>query len=354
MNAPPTPDVARLSSSASAFHAALDARSAKATISRDTLFEVFGTVVPHLDDAGARRVALAAALDELAEKKVVQTPKERHRWDAGRPALPATIRLRRPAAARHTPPAMVWRPELAWASTVHLAPSQIEHLKAVNRWLRDTSTSQRAREPLPMRERSYEIFGDEKRLEALLATSLFAPGRLSLQLLHCFRMPIPLTLRTVSDASTILVVENSDTFHSVLSTLKDRPGSIGAVAYGSGQAFESSVADIGNLASVRRILYFGDLDAAGLAIPARASVTAQALGHPPVEPAAVLYTHLLKSTPGAGSAVERGRAEYLTEWLPVALRQRTIEILCSGGRIAQEAMNRRLLAQLRAHDDFGG
>jgi hypothetical protein len=202
------------------------------------------------------------------------------------------------------------------------------------------------REPVPMRERSIEIFGDEKQLEALLATSLFAPGRLTLDALHSFRLPIPLAIRHIGPSSTVLVVENSDTFHSLHSVLQSIPTDIGHLAYGAGSAFESAVADLQHLEKVDQIRYFGDLDGNGLAIPARAAVTAQELGLPPVEPATPLYEALLARTPGAGSPVEAGRAADLTTWLHPRQRELSQRLLQRGERIAQEALNRRHLRQL--------
>lgn len=353
MNEPSAaPTETQVSDQAAAFSAALDATSDKATVPRQTLFTVLDQLRPDIDGAAAKRATLAAILDELTEQATITTPKDRQRWDAGRPPLPATIRLRRPSTKRTKPPAMVWRPELSWASATTLTPNQIGYIQDINRWLRDT-TATAGQEPIPMRERSHEIFGDEKRLETLLTTSLFAPGRLTLNTLRCQRLPVPLAVRTTSDHTTLLVVENSDTFHSLWRIFKERPGTIGHLAYGSGKAFESAVADIANLSKIERILYFGDLDPAGLSIPKRASHTATALGLPAIEPATVLYTELLKHQPNASQAIDHDHAERLAQWLPQDLRASTLDYLCKGKRIAQEALNYDHLSQLRELADFG-
>lgn len=342
----------QVSDQAAAFSAALDARSDKATVTRQTLFTVLDQLRPDIEGATAKRATLAAILEELTEQAAITTPKDRQRWDAGRPALPTTIRLHRPSSKRAKPPAMVWRPELSWASATTLTPNQISNLHDINRWLRDTSATP-GQEPIPMRERSHEIFGDEKRLETLLPTSLFAPGRLTLNTLRCQRLPVPLAVRKTSGHTTLLVVENSDTFHSLGRILKDRPGTIGHLAYGSGKAFESAVADIANLPAIKRILYFGDLDPAGLSIPERASHTAMNLGLPSIEPAALLYTELLKLQPNPTQVIDHDQAERLAQWLPQELRASTIDYFCTGRRIAQEALNYDHLSQLREHVDFG-
>ncbi|WP_046471397.1 Wadjet anti-phage system protein JetD domain-containing protein [Allosalinactinospora lopnorensis] len=79
---------------------------------------------------------------------------------------------------------------------------------------------------------------------------------------------------------TLLVVENSDIYATLLRLLRPAPGAIGHIAFGSGHAFEASVATITQLPRIRQILYYGDLDAEGLSIPARASATAVHHGLP--------------------------------------------------------------------------
>ncbi|WP_335990035.1 Wadjet anti-phage system protein JetD domain-containing protein [Glycomyces sp. MUSA5-2] len=339
---------AALSDNAAALHAALDANSTKATVQRDQLIETMGQIFPAVVAAGATRTALAALLDELIESGDLTAPRDRRRWDGGRPALPDHIRLRRTAPERTSAPGVVWRPELAWAASTALTASQTDHLRAVNRWLRDASASVELREPIPMRERSVEIFGDEKRLEALLPTSLFAPGRLTLTTLCTFRLPVPLAIRRIGGTPTVLVAENSDTFHSLHDVLRPDPGLFGYLAYGGGSAFESAVADLRHLGQIGRIFYFGDLDANGLAIPARASVTAQDIGLPPVEPASFLYRNLLTRTPTAGARVERGRAADLASWLETDQQSAVQDLLEQGRRLAQEALGRSHLRRLRS------
>jgi hypothetical protein len=345
MNTPDPADLPPLSANAARLLAALDAANSKATVPRTMLLETFTSTFPTIAAVGTTRQALAALIDELTEHHELSVPSDRTRWDAGRPALPEYVRLLRAILEPKSLPARVWRPELAWAASLNLTRTQNTSLLAINRWLRDRSSAS-GDDRLPMRERSYEIFGDEKRLESLLSTSLFAPGRLDLDMLHSYRQCIPLATRTISAAPTVLVVENSDTFHSLETVLRADPGPIGHLAYGAGQAFESAVADLQTLPEIERIWYFGDLDANGLAIPARASVTAQSLNLPAVEPASRLYEALLEREPGSGATVEADRAANLTAWLPTSLSNQSQRLLESGRRLAQEALNRIELQKL--------
>ncbi len=124
---------------------------------------------------------------------------------------------------------------------------------------------------VPMRERSLELFGDEKRLEALLGGQLLWEGRLTLRLLRCRRVHPPFVWRQVGAGPWALVAENHDTFYSLGRTLP-ADGHVGVLIYGSGVHFQTSVTFLSHLAEPpSRLLYFGDLDAGGLRVPAAAS-----------------------------------------------------------------------------------
>jgi hypothetical protein len=100
------------------------------------------------------------------------------------------------------------------------------------------------------------------------------------------------------------------------------------------------------------VLYFGDLDATGLRIPAAASQLATSEGLPEVRPAADLYRILLaRGTPqrtnGEGR-LDQDRAAALASWLSPELRREAAVLLASGYRIPQEAVGLELLARSRA------
>src|SRR5204862_6747592 len=71
---------------------------------------------------------------------------------------------------------------------------------------------------IPIKERSLEIFGDEKRLDSLLSTSLFRNGRLDWRLdLGCEIVGEPLGWKggpVEARAKPIIVIENAATWHS--------------------------------------------------------------------------------------------------------------------------------------------
>jgi len=289
-----------------------------------------------------RRSLLAGLLAELAGAEVVVLPSQRNVDRTELPHLPSFVTVSRTTVVSPTRREIVWHPDLSWVVGTQLLPSQLDQLTAINTWLfreRDVLV-------VPVRERSLEILGDEKALDRLLLTNVFAPDRLSLVTLRARRVIPRMFTKVVGAGDTALVVENSDTFDSLVRTLGERPGHVGIVGWGAGAAFEASVLSLSDLDHpVSAIRYFGDLDRVGLRIPANASEIAVAVGLPPVRPAIGLYDALLRlGRPQAGQpTVTEAVADGLVRWLDPAHHDRASRLLRSGQRLAQEAVGLRYL-----------
>ncbi|MDQ0692134.1 Wadjet anti-phage system protein JetD domain-containing protein [Arthrobacter sp. W4I7] len=329
---------------ASRLAAALEEWPAR-TVTLEQLWMLFAAADPAGASQPSRRADLAATLDALAAAGVLKPSKSRDTTAA--PALPTRVTL--PAAAPTESAAILakavpWRPELAWVPAVRVTIGQVSLLQAVNSWLRDRG---RDDDIAPLRERSLELFGHEKQLDRMLSTSLFAPGRLTLNLLRTFRARPPLATRRVGGGPVLLVVENSDSFDTLTRVLTADPGLVGYVAWGAGAAFESSVLSIEDLPGVGAVTYFGDVDADGLRFPASASKLAISQGLPPVRPAGGLYRLLLSAgVPQYGQpSVDVERAVALSTWLPLALRTDAAALLSDGARLPQEAVRATHLFQ---------
>lgn len=338
----------QLSESAARLSAILNSTTQR-RIGQTTVFEAFDQACPGTAGTTQGRPFLSALLDELADHHLVNLPRGRDGWDYAQPPLPRWLRLPAPPKAETTSapvtaPAL-WRRELSWARAEKLTATQIEVLKTINRWLRDTDGDHDRRTVVPMRERSLEIFGDEKRLDALIATTLFAPRRLTLATLCAERIPPPLAYERLGDGGIILVIENSDTFETVSTLLAGDCGRVGYVAFGGGHAFEASVARIARLDGITDIAYYGDLDDDGLRIPQRANAAATASGLPPIRPAHGLYQLLLQQDVRgpAPRPVEPLDAERRVSWLSTTVRRSIADILTAGTRLAQEATGTLLL-----------
>src|SRR5204863_9632574 len=145
-------------------------------------------------------------------------------------------------------------------------------------------------EVVPLRVRSHEIFGDEKRLDVLARSrALFRTDRLNLELLACRRLPPPIATERVGPGGVWLVVENSDSYwlarDAAVST-----GAVDAVAWGAGLAAPPALQSLAERNDpVERILYWGDIDPKGVSIAVSSAVACRDAGLPTLEPAVALW-----------------------------------------------------------------
>jgi hypothetical protein len=302
------------------------------------LRQLFDDADPESRISVHRRRLLAETLDELAAADAILLP-SRHSYDRSeQPALPRFVTLPGSAEQQSVAAPVVWHPQLAWAADERVVPSHRRVLTHINRWLfhnRDDLV-------VPLRERSLEILGDEKALDRLFVTGLFGPGRLTLNLLKAKRVAPPMHTAQVGQGDLLLVVENSDTFDSIVAALRTDAGRVGAVGWGAGAAFEASMLSIPT-DRYTDIAYFGDLDPKGLQIPANTSRLAMAIGLPPVRPAVGLYTALQETgiTQPHSSRLGSAAVTDLVAWLAPQHRLWAAEMIGSGRRAAQESVGLR-------------
>lgn len=329
---------------------ALEAWSRR-TLRLDEIWQLYAEADPASAGRPGRRADLAAALSALEEAGVLTCSRTTDR--TAQPPLPKRVIL---AAASPQPGAAVlarataWRPELAWAASARLTTAQVHALTAVNTWLRDRS---RDTDRAPLRERSLEVFGHEKTLDRMLGTGLFGAGRLTLDLLRTFRAHPPLPAVHLGTGAVLLVVENADTFATLLECVHRESRGVGWIAWGAGGAFEASVRSAGDLdPAVTEIRYFGDLDYDGLRIPANAWVTARTEGLPPLLPAVTLYQQLLATQirQSGQPHVDEAARQPLIGWLASAdtadsaeVASEVAQLLHHGQRVPQEALGSREL-----------
>jgi len=151
---------------------------------------------------------------------------------------------------------------------------------------------------IPIKERSLQIFGDEKRLDALADSALMRDDRLPWAALNCHQVVEPLGWqRRSTNTGAVIVWENAATWDSY-QRWNARSGQFSAVIYGQGNCFAERAAFLHEtfreLGGSQTVFYFGDLDASGLKIPARASQKALAMGLPKVEPHTPSYQRRLR------------------------------------------------------------
>ena len=296
------------------------------------------------------RQLLLKALRTLERNEVVDLPASGRSWDkSGSPALPRTASLRDVAHSRRLPEAQAWLPELSFAADER-HPIRRADLRAINAFL--VFARHKSLSPVPTRERSLQIFGNEKRLDAIRKgePTLFE-GRISLDDLHCYPVAPPLPFETPGSPSAgqpILVLEN---YHSYDSFRRwNRESELyAAIAYGGGNAFRQGAGNLDEL-TVRTgadgALYVGDLDPPGIDILIGVNHRRRAEGRNLVKPHRGLYGWLLAHgcRRPLNKAPRAGLATRLREVFPADIACALDELWAEGQSIPQESFG---LEQLR-------
>jgi len=285
---------------------------------------------------------LVGALTVLAEQGTVGLPAGA--WDRSHvPALPRFVTVSAARRDRGNQPwrRFPWRAELGWASSLWtLGAKQFGQLVAINDWL--AATDARPVPLVPHRFRSAELFGNEKALDDLAKTTLFADGRLSYELLRCTRYAAPLPAAVVGGGPDILVVENSDPYWVAVEALRSSPDHpVGAVVWGCGRSFPSQVASLATDVAGRgpvagTIWYWGDLDPTGVAIAIAAAEQADRHGVGNLAPAAALWQAFASC--GISQAGKHEWTDVGHSWLGGTLWDSLSGVRAASGRVPQEAV----------------
>lgn len=303
-------------------------------------------VAPRLVGDREQAATLHEVLLALAGQGVIELPKGA--WDTSTvPPLPRFVTV--PGARRKASDrpwlTFPWRSELGWVASLRALPEPLfADLVVINEWLSRTEGLELS--VVPVRYRSAEILGREKRLDQLLDTTLFAPGRLSLDVLSCVQLAPPIPAASVGRGDDILVVENSATYWVAVDVLRRVRGhTIGAVGWGSGKAFPAQVSsltvDIAGQGPLRGVVwYWGDYDPPGTGTAATAARITNAVE---VRPATGLWAAM------AGlSAQDVGTVSWVGaeggDWLGGELWDRLAYVRTAGGRIAQELVSANAVA----------
>ncbi|MGH3640827.1 MAG: Wadjet anti-phage system protein JetD domain-containing protein [Mycobacterium sp.] len=200
---------------------------------------------------------------------------------------------------------------------------------------------------MPLRERSLEIFGDEKLLETRVSGPLFEPGRLTLDLLQTY-LCWPTVERFTYGTGDWLIVENYTTYHSLGGRAREL-GFDGHIIWGSGNGVATRLAALAaESARPPRLYYFGDIDVGGFRIARSATTRAAALGLPPLLATSGLYQLTLDMGECRNDTNSRNPdptlAGWICQWLDTSLADAVVEVLAARQRIVQETVGRELLA----------
>ena len=273
----------------------------KRRIKLKELFEAFYTAFPEHTSSPTKRRLLHDIVLTLEKDNFIKLPSIGH-WDtAGRPKLPKTVSLCNLKRIKTVQSSYSWVPKLSFAADERHS-SRLRDLKSINTFL----ISHRNLFPIPTKERSLQIFGDEKRIDVLRnGKPAMFDGRLTLDDLYCYPVSPPLPYERYEnvqngknmDRGSILVLEN---FHSYDSFRKwnRTAGSYTAVAYGGGNAFSQSANNLDELVNETgstNIIYIGDLDPSGIEILIRVNESRKLIKQMPLIPHKGIYRWLLEN-----------------------------------------------------------
>lgn len=332
--------------------------SPRKRIDQKTLWTAFASAFPGRPQGIEERLWLAEALEQLSNRGLVRLPaKNGKRWDKtfGTP-LPISVDLPAvpPPPSAHGWRNFPWHPRLSWIAELRHLPSDQEkfllkvHEGLVNEWFKEQA---------PLKYRSLQLTGKEKRLSTLLRTPLFGAGRLSLNLLGSYPELLPLAWASIGSVPKAIIFENAGPFfvaRAVLTKMVNPP--YGLVAYGGGKGILASLPHIGTLdLSIESIHYVGDLDQHGLDIANAARRIAGASGLPSLSAAPMVHRQMLDAAARLGmpngwptpraSRLNGGLGESAT-FLPENLRETVTAIIQSGRRIPEEVLGPSELTSL--------
>ncbi len=310
----------------------------------EALRRFFRDAHPELSDSPERDRLLLDALRGLVTDGLVSLPAEGSWERFGNPPMPKWVSvITAPAPATVDWRSVPWVPELGF--WIELQPRQLEAARAINDFL----LRRRGKfVPVPLNERSVEIFGDEKRLASMVSGDALFGGRLALAAIGAFHVATPLPYRPApAPGRPVLILENHHSYWS-FGQWNSMEQQYAAVVYGSGNEFAKSGHALDQVLSetgASAAEYFGDFDSTGLAIPADFSAKRRALGLSELRPAERFYAWLLQH--GArqrcmvpGTAIKVGIA-----WLPERLQMYARELIEGGFRIAQESLSYETLTR---------
>lgn len=264
----------------------------------------------------------------------------------GNPPMPKSITLIREVEQSDRPSYanLSWLPEIGFWPSLSLSDRAIAFM--INEWLikRRGNFMQ-----VPLRERSLEIFGDEKFLDNRARNGALFGGRMPLSAIGAMRVEHPLAYRP-SDAVglPVLVVENHHTFWS-FGEWNEQAKRYSAIVFGSGNTICASglaLKEVMREREAHRAEYFGDIDPEGFSIPLKFNK----LYEIQLTPSLIFYEMLLEVGRRRESVILLNGYESLAaSWLP-HLATQINGLWKEGFWLPQEGVG---LERLRLNDSCG-
>lgn len=313
----------------------------RSTMGIEEALDIWEAETPFGYEDSQRTRKFRRALEDMAAAGLVELRADGTRR-IGDVKLPRRLRFLK--TPRKSPKDRSWMNGYEWHGAMRdfaprLAPVMLEDARIISEWLKKEEPG----ETIPLCERSYEIFGDEKHLSKW-KNGLFGSLKIPLSLIGAYWPPAPLAYEkpgAPAKSDSLLLLENQHVYASFCRWNRDAKIWSG-VAFGKGAAVEGmaeSLAEAAKQCAASRIDYFGDLDPAGIMI--LDDLARKCHGIIAVNPLEAAYAWLLRHGKGNDkSPTSFGRMEKdaLERLLP-SLSASVCELWASGKRIPQEALN---------------
>ena len=319
-------------------------------VESEAVFNALVERMPHLrTDPDRWELFVELLIAAESEDLIVLPSRDGSGWlQTVTPARPKWVRLRTKKEPKDSfdHRSFPWNPSLSFLGGERILPKGIRDAAlSIQRFLAEGGAS---RAHAPIKERSFDIFGDEKRLEGLQhSTILFGTGKLDLELLRCYVVsPTPVAERFTGGIG-ILILENEATFDSFCRLSRHKPV-FALVVYGRGHEIQKCAPYLHReavRAGMTEILYFGDVDRRGLEIPRQLALN-PAVGVR-VGPLVAAYEAILRHTPRSTQPMP-----VCCDWLPPDLAARAATIILENRRLPQEAFGWDEIAALHQLDAF--
>jgi hypothetical protein len=313
-----------------------------------TFYETHG----EYDDHANIREPLHTTLIAMAKDGTVKLPRGARLWDRlGTPNLPKWVQIVN-MSVHEAPRYPTLLPKLAAIESV-LTPSQRKVLARINEYLIE---HRGLLEPIPYRERSLKIFGDEHFLDNRISDGSLFQGRLPLTTIYAFEAYEPMPYERPPSRVTgrpVIVLENHHSFASFVMVNAEQ-NAFSAVCFSSGNTLakrERSLESIGESVGTTEFLYLGDIDPPGMTFPALCNKARIVRGAAPLKPALGFYHWLLEHGVEApfdtmrSAAISRETANWILS--DNIVRQKMQKLFSGKMRIAQESLD---LSTLKAID----
>lgn len=306
------------------------------------LWDAFTRAFPHETTAGMSRQILHEVISQLCGRGFT-VPKQKKSFNRdGFPLLPNWIK--RPTNVdkdRFTPEKHLWARELTFLAAASHLPSFKLWLK-LDEWLK--GHRHKDLPMLPIKERSLEIFGEEKALDALSKNRHFKEGVITLETLRCFPV-YEMLAYDAGPANThgkpCLVIENPTTVWT-LSKWNKTAEKYSCIVYGGGNRISKTwegLIPLQKKFGFKKAMYFGDIDVPGfdMAFRAMAGLAEQDLF--PLELDESLYTLTLKLAEDVELNIEPNKkrlSQKVSNWIPPSIAKKVQRSLERHSRIPQE------------------